>query len=349
MLAQGPPDHGLAPNTRIYFTSDSVRDPFVNYEVLSVRPDGTDLQRVTFDPGFDGVRDVSPDGQDVLFVSTRLGFGKDLYIVNVVPPAVVSSVLTGSGNDLFVIDPDGSGQSFPVFGVRGATWSQDGTLIYVHIGVQTHSGVNGWLYSINPDGSNLTFIRRLSGICHGIPLSLSPDGTQILCSGSPGISLLDLNDLSITNLTTNRPGVNDGNPAWSPDGNWIAFNSDFATQGNSQLFLMPPEGTDGPMGTNTVQLSSSGTHDERPTWSPDGQQIAFSKLDSAWLLYKIDIDGNEELVIGGSSQFARDPVWAIEPSPSSLADCQNGGWEALGFANQGACVRFLVTGRDTRP
>lgn len=34
--------------------------------------------------------------------------------------------------------------------------------------------------------------------------------------------------------------------------------------------------------------------------------------------------------------------------PTVKADCFDGGWEAFGFANQGQCVRFVETGKDSR-
>ena len=34
--------------------------------------------------------------------------------------------------------------------------------------------------------------------------------------------------------------------------------------------------------------------------------------------------------------------------PETKADCKDGGWEAYGFRNQGLCVAFVLTGRDTR-
>jgi hypothetical protein len=34
--------------------------------------------------------------------------------------------------------------------------------------------------------------------------------------------------------------------------------------------------------------------------------------------------------------------------PTTLADCQDGGWERFGFANQGLCIRFVNTGEDSR-
>lgn len=34
--------------------------------------------------------------------------------------------------------------------------------------------------------------------------------------------------------------------------------------------------------------------------------------------------------------------------PQTKDDCQNGGWEAYGFRNQGQCVRLIETGKDSR-
>lgn len=36
------------------------------------------------------------------------------------------------------------------------------------------------------------------------------------------------------------------------------------------------------------------------------------------------------------------------PDAQTKADCKDGGWEAYGFANQGQCVRFVETGKDSR-
>jgi hypothetical protein len=44
-----------------------------------------------------------------------------------------------------------------------------------------------------------------------------------------------------------------------------------------------------------------------------------------------------------------DPPSADLPSgPVSKADCMNGGWRGFDFKNQGQCVRFVETGKDTR-
>ena len=47
-------------------------------------------------------------------------------------------------------------------------------------------------------------------------------------------------------------------------------------------------------------------------------------------------------------QAATDNVWIDVLDPVTKDDCKNGGWEQYGFKNQGQCVRFIETGKDSR-
>lgn len=38
----------------------------------------------------------------------------------------------------------------------------------------------------------------------------------------------------------------------------------------------------------------------------------------------------------------------VLPDAQTKADCKDGGWGAYGFDNQGQCVRYIETGRDSR-
>ena len=38
----------------------------------------------------------------------------------------------------------------------------------------------------------------------------------------------------------------------------------------------------------------------------------------------------------------------LPADPSSKDDCKKNGWKAYGFKNQGQCIRFVETGKDSR-
>ncbi len=59
----------------------------------------------------------------------------------------------------------------------------------------------------------------------------------------------------------------DRHPRWSPDGQWIAFESN--RDGNFQIWVMPAAGGE------ARKLTSISTEASQPVWSPDGQHLAF--------------------------------------------------------------------------
>jgi hypothetical protein len=51
------------------------------------------------------------------------------------------------------------------------------------------------------------------------------------------------------------------------------------------------------------------------------------------------------------TDYAAGPAFEQTPlsvNPLTVDDCKNGGWEAYGFKNQGQCVRYVLTGKDSR-
>ena len=68
-----------------------------------------------------------------------------------------------------------------------------------------------------------------------------------------------------TRLTSGT--ANNQNPAWSPDSQQIAYDSD--QDGNKELYVIDAGGT------SEVRMTNDPSSDTSPSWSPDGAQLAF--------------------------------------------------------------------------
>lgn len=110
---------------------------------------------------------------------------------------------------------------------------------------------------------------------------MNPDGSQQL------------------NLTLH--GARDLAPAWSPTGEYIAFNSD--RDGTRDIYVMDADGK------NVRKVFRRLAYREYPTWSPDGQRIAYLHADN-WSIYVGTIDGKQEKRITWTNFLGGWPAWA---------------------------------------
>ena len=111
-------------------------------------------------------------------------------------------------------------------------------------------------------------------------VALSPTGQRALFEARGEIFTVPAKKGDIRNITA-TPGVHERSPAWSPDGQTIAYFSD--ANGEYELVLSNQTGRE----KQFITLGEKGFY-YTPTWSPDSKKIAYT--DKALNLYYYDLD-----------------------------------------------------------
>lgn len=115
-------------------------------------------------------------------------------------------------------------------------------------------------------------------------IGISPNGVRAVFEAHGDILTVPAKHGSIENLT-HSPGVMDREPAWSPDGQSIAYLSDAA--GEYDLYISRQDGT-GPVRRITLGQDDAFYYALR--WSPDSKKIVFS--DQKLNLWYVDVSGS---------------------------------------------------------
>ena len=114
--------------------------------------------------------------------------------------------------------------------------------------------------------------------------------------GNCGIWKMAPNGKGQAPVTNNE---SDTTPAWSPDGNRIAFMS--ARDGNWEIYTVNGDGS------QPTRLTDNSADDGIPTWSPDGNWIAFvSSRGGLWSLYLVPASGGEPQKLWDVPNIGRD-------------------------------------------
>jgi tricorn protease len=118
---------------------------------------------------------------------------------------------------------------------------------------------------------------------------LSPTGARAVFEVRGDIFSVPTDKGDIRNLT-HSPGAADRDPAWSPNGKWIAYFTD--TSGEYQLAIRDQSGQDEP---RLLSLSDQPSFFYEPRWSPDSRKIVFT--DKRLKLWWIDLDTGKRHLI----------------------------------------------------
>lgn len=242
--AAAPPQTGSS--TRLAFTSNRDGD----YEIYTIGVDGSDLQQLTDNDTYDFDPDWSPDGTQIVYVTTIGGY------------AEIMVMDADGGNPRQITDNREIKDTDPA-------WSPLGD----RIAFSSDRDGDFDIYTMRPDGSDVQQVTN--GEFDELNPSWSPDGSQLVFYVQDPENL-GMTDLYVVDAAGGQPrrltenDVLDQWPDWSPDGTLVAFTSAQGQDvGRRAIFAL--DLTTGA----TRQLTDGAGRDDDPVWSPDGQFIAF--------------------------------------------------------------------------
>ena len=222
---------------------------------------------------------LSPEGHR-LAASIDEGNRADIWLFDI-PRAVLARLSFAATNSASVWTPDGKKIGF--YSNRKGQWN---------------------LYWIASDGSGVEEQLTASEFPQ-IPWSWSPDGQLLAYSESHPITGTDIWVLSLKENRKARPflrtSFNEDVPIFSPDGRWLAYQSN--ESGRNEIYVQPYPGPGG-----KLMISSEGG--AKPLWASDGKELFYrngDKMMAARISYRPEFGAAKPVVLF-DKHYKEDPT-----------------------------------------
>ena len=343
-LQQGPALFlGSPPSDRIAFISSHDG----HTDLWTMRPDGSDLIRVTKDAADERSPAWSPDGREIAAVSNRQDNVYQIYVsawngqytrpatnstgakdypqwsrdsseITFTANGKISVVDPRSGNEEQKLPPEGQGD---VSGMMGTShpmlfgaWSKD----HNHLLFIQDADVGKAALEIDtPNGqvpTDTDFKPQTISIGHGVDAAWSLIGTRIAAAfidrnGENGISVVDVSSMNGADIfLTKGDGNGAADPVWSPDGSRIAFEMWAVKDGIATKCLgVYTIPADGGKPTKVISGDA-----RQPSWSSDGKQIVYTlpSKDGNRDIWKVNADGTSAVNLTKGNGDNSYPLWS---------------------------------------
>lgn len=189
------------------------------------------------------------------------------------------------------------------------------------------------VYTMDANGSNP--VRRTSGGFY-YSVTWSPDGRKLAVDGPTGGDSLNISIISL-DVDGGAPKViigNGGAPAWSPDGNLIAYARGTGYYDASQIYVMNADGTNRHRAT-----PDSVGYNWSPAWSPNGQKISFMRCISTCGIYTMNADGTAMTRVAEGYE----PAWSPDGKWLALSTFSSNSQSIDYVAATGGLPRSIVS------
>jgi Tol biopolymer transport system component len=131
-------------------------------------------------------------------------------------------------------------------------------------------------------------------------------------------------------------------PAWSPDGQKLAFERRVSPLVKGQcacdidLFTMNVDGS------GQKNLTRNPVYDRRPVWSPDAQRLAFVRYRDVWVM---NADGSDQRRLTPNPQGDDRPVWSPDGQQIAYTSFRTRNWDVWVMKADGSGQRNLTRNR----
>jgi Tol biopolymer transport system component len=250
---------------------------------------------------------VSPDGRMLAFIRGSEQLARDIYVISL-PNGPVQRITHGclamsltwtedSSSIVFSSSRNGALSLWRVKATGGdpqrlAAVGDDAyapaIALHGHRLIYSHGSAMWGIFAVNLAEKPAAPALILTSSEQDAAPHISPSGHRIIFqswrSGSREIWAAQMDGSNPVQLTDN-PGQSAGDPSWSPDGNFIAF--DARLDSFAHIYVI------GSAGGKPRAITSGSCNDVAPTWSPDGRYLYFgSNRSGSWQIWRAPVDGS---------------------------------------------------------